>query len=261
MQRVPKAWRWPLWGIVLSGVGALFVPVGGWLWVHALLAVNAVLTLGSMAHREIPFPVALAQLRLGGDDRNVLRGRVASAALCLPRGKVGLALLRLRAVVPELSRALGPEDPDTLSARSLLLQLEGATGRRPAHLPALESLLADLDRVLGPGHPDTLAGRYALAEWLADDGRFDEAEAAYRQVISAGTERVGPDSDVTLIARASLAALGHERPGGDRAAALDELSAVLADMERALGPGNPTTAGTRRLLTQWKRAQAGSAAN
>lgn len=69
MRRISKSWRWPLAGAALAGVGALFVPVGGMLWIHLLVALCAVVVLVRLAHREVPFPVALAQLRLGGDDR------------------------------------------------------------------------------------------------------------------------------------------------------------------------------------------------
>ncbi|MFE1287315.1 tetratricopeptide repeat protein [Streptomyces sp. NPDC058751] len=255
VRRLSRAWRWPLGGLVASAVGALFVPIGVLLWLHLCVAVSAVFTLVRLAHREIPLPIAVAQWRLGGDHPEVLRARTMSAAMALQRGQVGLAVYRLERALPDLVRVLGPDHPDTLSARSLNLQMRGEHGGLPDRLAAMEDLIGDLTRVLGPGHPDTLAARYCRAEWLSQDGRTDEAETAFADVVTTATGNVGPDSDITLVARSSLTILRHERSDAtpaDAAAAVDELAAVVDDMERALGAGNPTAASTRRLLDQWR---------
>ena len=259
-QRVSKAWRWPLGGLAAAVVGALFVPIGGPLWAHLVVTLGAVVTLVGMAKREIPFPVAVAQWRLGGDDPDVLRARVLSAVACLRQGQPGLAVYRLKSVLPDLARVLGPEHPETLSARVLAVQLRGETGDLPDRLTAVGDLIADITRVLGPGHPDTLAAGYCRAEWLGQDGRTDEAEAAYSDVVGAATEHLGAEHNVTLIARSSLTILRHDRAGrtGDGAAAVDaaeDMAAVVDAMERTLGADDPTTASTRRLLTQWQNAR------
>jgi hypothetical protein len=260
---VSKAWRWPLGGLVAAVVGALFVPVGGPLWAHLVVTLGAVVTLVSMAKREIPFPVAVAQWRLGGDDPDVLRARVLSAVACLQQGQPGLAVYRLESVLPDLTRARGADHPDTLSARVLSVQLRGETGDLPDRVGAVERVIVDITRVLGPGHPDTLAAAYCRAEWLGQDGRTDEAEAAYTDVIAAATEHLGADHNVTLIARSSLTILRHDRAArtGDgaaaavaTAAAVEDMAAVVDAMERAFGADDPTTASTRRLLTQWQNA-------
>ncbi|MGW1669348.1 tetratricopeptide repeat protein [Streptomyces sp. NPDC002324] len=258
--RVAKAWRWPLWGAVVAVVGALFVPIGAPLWVHLAVTLGAVVTLVRMANREIPFPVAVAQWRLGGDDPGVLRARVLSAAACLPQGQPGLAVYRLKSVLPDLTRVLGASHPDTLSARVLSTQIRGETGDLPDRLAAIDDLIADITPVLGPGHPDTLAALYCRAEWLGQDGRTDEAEAAYTGVVAAGTEHLGADHNMTLIARSSLTILRHDRAGrtGDgtaAAAAVEDMAAVVDSMEHALGADDPTTGSTRRLLTQWQNAR------
>lgn len=255
VRRLSKAWRWPVWGFVISAVGALFVPMGGLLWLHLLLALSAVVSLLRMAHREIPFPVALAQWRLGGDHPEVLRARVMSAAMALQQGQPGLAVHRLKSALPDLTRVLGAQHPDTLAARSLNLQIRGEHGDLMDRHAEVANLIKDVTRVLGAGHPDTLAAQYTRAEWLSQDGRTDEAEAAFTELVAKATEHVGPDRDITLIARSSLAILRYERPGGtpaDKAAAVDQLASVAADMERALGADHPTAASTRRLLGQWR---------
>ncbi|MER6345215.1 tetratricopeptide repeat protein [Streptomyces sp. NPDC001595] len=254
-RRLSTAWRWPVWGLVISTVGALFVPIGGLLWLHLLLALGAVVTLLRMAHRETPFPVALAQWRLGGDHPDVLRARVMSAAMALQQGQPGLAVHRLKSALPDLTRVLGAQHPDTLAARSLNLQIRGEHGDLMDRHAEVTNLIEDVTQVLGAGHPDTLAAQYTRAEWLSQDGRTDEAETAFTELVAKATEHVGRDRDITLIARSSLAILRHERPGGtpaDKAAAMDELISVAADMERALGADHPTTANTQRLLGQWR---------
>ncbi|WP_328506912.1 tetratricopeptide repeat protein [Streptomyces sp. NBC_00391] len=258
--RVAKAWRWPLWGAVVAVVGALFVPIGALLWVHLSVTLGAIVTLVRMANREVPFPVAVAQWRLGGDDPDVLRARALSAVACLQQGQPALAVYRLKSVLPDLARALGPDNPETLSARVLGVQLRGQIGDLPDRLTAVDEVISDIGRVLGPGHPDTLAAVYCRAEWLGQDGRTDEAEAAYTDVIAATTEHLGADHNMTLIARSSLTILRHDRAGrtGDgtaSAVAVDDMAAVVDAMERALGADDPTTASTRRLLTQWQNAR------
>ncbi|MFM9698890.1 tetratricopeptide repeat protein [Streptomyces europaeiscabiei] len=260
VQRVSKAWRWPLGGLVAAVVGALFVPMGGPLWLHLVVTLGAVVTLVRMANREVPFPVAVAQWRLGGDDPDVLRARTLSAVVALQQGQPGLAVYRLKSVLPDLTRALGPDHPETLSARVMSVQLRGETGDLPDRLAAVDDLIADITRGLGPGHPDTLAAVYCRAEWLGQDGRTDEAEAAYTDVVGAATEHLGADHNVTLIARSSLTILRHDRAGrtGDGAAfagAVEDMAAVVDAMERSLGADDPTTASTRRLLAQWQRAR------
>ncbi|MFD9138363.1 tetratricopeptide repeat protein [Streptomyces bottropensis] len=259
-RRVAKAWRWPLGGFAAAVVGALFVPVGVLLWVHLVVTLGAVITLVRLANRELPFPLAVAQWRLGGDDPDVLRARALSAAACLQQGQPGLAVYRLNAVLPDMTRALGPDAPDTLSTRLLSFQLRGETGDLPDRLTALDGLTADLTRVLGPGHPDMLAALYCRAEWLGQDGRTDEAEAAYAEVVAMAGEQLGADHNLTLITRSSLTILRHDRAGraGDGAAtdaAVEDMADVVAAMERALGADNPTTLSTRGLLTRWRNTR------
>ncbi|MEU5100312.1 hypothetical protein [Streptomyces sp. NPDC020996] len=76
----------------------------------------------------------------------------------------------------------------------------------------------------------------------------------YRQAVTVGTQQLGADHQMALIARGSLAVMRHKRPGADRSAALEELTAVVRDMERVLGAAHPNTVSTRRLLDQWTAA-------
>ncbi|MGW2823704.1 tetratricopeptide repeat protein [Streptomyces sp. NPDC001443] len=234
------------------------MPIGTLLRVHLFVTAGAIVALVRIAHREIPFPIAVAQRRLGGDHPQVLRARVMSAAPALQQGQAGLAVHRLEHALPDLVRVLGPAHPDTPSARNLNLQIRGEHGGLPDRLTASADLVKDLTRVLGPGHPDTLAALCCRAERLSQDGRSDEAEAAFGDVVATAAESVGPDSDITLVARISLTILRHERSDATPAdaAAVAEPATVVHAMERALGPDNPTTASTRRLLSQWRSPHA-----
>lgn len=60
---------------------------------------------------------------------------------------------------------LGPDHPDTLTARSNLAEWLGETGQPAQAASQYRDLLTDYLRVLGPDHPHTLATRDQLAYW------------------------------------------------------------------------------------------------
>ncbi|MER6629786.1 tetratricopeptide repeat protein [Streptomyces sp. NPDC000987] len=253
MRRLPKAWRWPVAGLLVAGVGSMVLPMNNVLW-YALGCAMTLTLLVRIAHREVPFGLALAQWRLGPDDESLLRARLASAVQCAQQGSTGLAVERLEALVPDLAAALGDDHTLTLQARFIALQLRSEHGHVPGRVAAMEGLSEEMNAALGPGDPETLAARIALAEWLQEDGDTDAAQEVYRQAVSVGTQELGADHQMTLIARGSLAVMRHDTPGAGRSAALEELAAVVRDMERVLGASHPNTVSTRRLLDQWTAA-------
>jgi hypothetical protein len=62
-------------------------------------------------------------------------------------------------------RVLGPDHPQTLTARHELADWRGELGEAVSAVTAYEELVADYLRVLGPDHPDTLTVRNDLAIW------------------------------------------------------------------------------------------------
>ncbi|WP_329468725.1 tetratricopeptide repeat protein [Streptomyces sp. NBC_01431] len=66
-------------------------------------------------------------------------------------------------ILADRQRVLGPDHPNTLTARKDLAVLHGLTGDSADAARALAELLADCERVLGPDHPNTLAVRSHLA--------------------------------------------------------------------------------------------------
>ena len=69
-----------------------------------------------------------------------------------------------------LERVLGPEHPQTLSARASLTVWTGQAGDPAAARDQLAALLPLRERVLGPEHPDTLTTRDWLAHWTKQAG-------------------------------------------------------------------------------------------
>jgi tetratricopeptide (TPR) repeat protein len=149
-------------------------------------------------------------------------------------------------LVADRERVLGPDDPDTLTARNNLATAYWAAGRTGEAITLHEQTLADRERILGPDHPDTLQSRnnLALAYWTA--GRTDEAITLHEQTL-AGRERIqGPDHPDTLNSRNNLAAALRDAGRTSEATTLYEQT--LADRERILGPDHPDTLISRNNL-------------
>jgi tetratricopeptide repeat protein len=67
-------------------------------------------------------------------------------------------------------RVLGPEHPDTLTARANLASWTGRTGD-PAARDQYAALVPLLERVLGSQHPYSRIARANLAYWIRRTGR------------------------------------------------------------------------------------------
>ena len=72
-------------------------------------------------------------------------------------------LERLRQVLPDQTRSLGPDHLDTLSTREEIAWWTAETGDARAALDLLQELLPDVTRVLGPDHLHTLSVREEIA--------------------------------------------------------------------------------------------------
>jgi Tetratricopeptide repeat len=68
-------------------------------------------------------------------------------------------------LVPVFERVLGPEHPDTLTARRNLAKYTGQAGDAAGARDQFTVLLPVFERVLGPEHPETLAARRNCASW------------------------------------------------------------------------------------------------
>ena len=60
---------------------------------------------------------------------------------------------------------LGPDHPDTLTARANLAHWTGEAGEAGRARDLFAALLPDVRRVLGPDHPDTYRTQDNLVHW------------------------------------------------------------------------------------------------
>ena len=137
------------------------------------------------------------------------------------------------------SRILGPEDPDTLSAKSDLGIFLYDEGRYPEAEKLQRELLEERRRVLGPEDEYTLGTILNIAILLDREGHYAEAEKLDRETL-ATCERVLPPGDRLIIYfRNNLpATLEHQ---GRYAEAEKFVRETLEVRRRTLGPDHPDT--------------------
>ena len=155
------------------------------------------------------------------EDRAVTRDLVEqilaldeSAARCPPGSDLDRAMVRLRwwatlflvnlgdsmaqaimigeRLVADQERVLGPDHPDTLTARNNLAAAYQDAGRTAEAIPLHEQVLADRERVLDPDHPDTLTSRNNLAAAYQDAGRTRGGDQLARADPGRPRTRPGP---------------------------------------------------------------------
>lgn len=166
------------------------------------------------------------------------------------------ALAYFEKLVAETGRHLGPDHPDTLSARYERGFWQGECGDFAGAAETQQRLLADRLRVLGPEHPDTMRTRANAAFWRGYAGDPSGALAETERVLVDQLRLLGPDHIDTLRTRHNCA---HWRgAAGDPGAAAADNERLLADATRVLGPDDPDTLDTQRNLAYW-RGQAGDA--
>ncbi|QKV73771.1 tetratricopeptide repeat protein [Amycolatopsis sp. Hca4] len=141
---------------------------------------------------------------------------------------------------------LGPDHPDTLSARNYLARSQGEAGDETGAADAFEQLLTDHLRVLGPNHPHTLAVRNNLAYRQGTAGDVAGAAEAFEQLLADACRVLGPDHPHTLGVQNNLARFRGR--AGHTAATVDAYEKVLADHLRVLGPDDPETLTVRHNL-------------
>jgi WD40 repeat protein len=117
-----------------------------------------------------------ATRRAGGEaELNALQERADSA---MAEGDFAGARDQFAALVPIAERVLGPEDPQTLTARLNLAQSTGAAGDVAAAIDQQTALLPIFERVYGPDGDLTQLLRGALASWPRADRPATGSETA-----------------------------------------------------------------------------------
>jgi tetratricopeptide (TPR) repeat protein len=104
----------------------------------------------------------------------------------------------------DLYRLLGPDDPDTIRARTDLARAYRQTGRVDDAIPLIEQVLAARERLFGADHPGTLASRNNLASAYRATGRAGEAVPLFEQNVTTCERLFGSDHPKTLASRHSL---------------------------------------------------------
>ncbi|MGW7724997.1 tetratricopeptide repeat protein [Streptomyces canus] len=185
-------------------------------------------------------------------ENSLWQGDAAHASLFLAgrslgqSGQVTAAIAYFQGLTRTNHELLGPDHPDTLTARHHLANWQGEAGNVEEAVVAFANLLADRERVLGPDDPETLSARGNLASWRGIAGDVEGAVAAYAELLADEERALGPDHPYTLVTRNNLACL--QEMAGDLEGAVAAFAELLADRERVLGPDDPETLITRNNL-------------
>ncbi|WP_309111673.1 NB-ARC domain-containing protein [Saccharothrix sp.] len=164
--------------------------------------------------------------------------------------QVGTALDHWRTLHQQAHTRLGPDHPDTLTARhNLTFWRCEAIDRQSG--PEFRTSLADRLRVLGPRHPLTISHNRGFL-WPSSSEASGPAGAVeeFTMLLADRLRISGPDHPHTLTARNNLARWQGE--AGDPKRAVTELNALLPDYLRLLGPDHPETLSTRHNLAHWR---------
>ncbi|MFJ7218877.1 NB-ARC domain-containing protein [Amycolatopsis sp. NPDC098790] len=198
----------------------------------------------------------------------------------------------------QASTRLGPNHPDTFSARQDVAIWRGAGGDPASAKTALEELLVDALRVLGADHTLTLETRGYLAHWCGEAGDPDDAVHRLEQLIPDLQRVLGTNHHWPLLVQHSLATWNKRAKGlsgrkileelssefvrvkgsedfdtlavryslavslgeeGDITGAMAAVEQMLPDLKRILGPGHRLTLVARSRLEMW-RGEAGDPA-
>jgi hypothetical protein len=163
-----------------------------------------------------------------------------------------------RRVLAAQERVLGPEHPDTLTARRRLAHWTGEAGDPAAARDLFAELLPVRIRVLGPEHPDTLTARHQLARWTGEARDPAAARDLLAEMPPVLIRVLGPEHPDTLAVRTNLARWTGE--AGDPAAARDLFAELLPVRIRVLGPEHPDTLMARANLAVYTGEAGGPAA-
>ncbi len=141
---------------------------------------------------------------------------------------------------------LGPDHPDTLTARANLAFSYWQAGRTTEAITIQEQVLTDRERILGSDHPNTIRARGNLAASYRQAGRTNDAVTLNEQVLADSERILGPDHPATIRARGNLAVSYQQTGRTNDALTLNEQ--VATDRERILGPEHPDTIRARANL-------------
>mmetsp|Transcript_67514 Transcript_67514/g.119835 ORF Transcript_67514/g.119835 Transcript_67514/m.119835 type:complete len:465 (+) Transcript_67514:92-1486(+) len=142
-----------------------------------------------------------------------------------------------REVLDARLRTLGPDHPETLSAkRNLAKTLQRLGDLKEAEALQQQVVEAQM-RTLGPEDPHTISAKRDLAETLKASGDLKGVERLHREVFEARRHTLGPDHDETIKSKNELAVALQSL--GDLKGAAELQREVLEVMEECMPEGEP----------------------
>ncbi|PGH49744.1 tetratricopeptide repeat protein [Streptomyces sp. Ru87] len=160
----------------------------------------------------------------------------------------------LKEMIAALRPFWGPDHPEVLFWRRILLGIEGLIGDPSQTAEEFAALLADCRRVLGPEHPHTLANRAQLANWRGEAGDHSKAVADLRDLQEDMARVLGLHHPETLDTRKLLAEKLHA--AGDTTAAIAAYEDLITLHSQVLGPDHPDTLQLRSALADCRSRDA-----
>lgn len=166
-------------------------------------------------------------------------------------GRAAESVKQYRRLVTDRSRILGPDHPDTLTARNDLAYARQNSGEHREAVREFAAVTADRARLLGPDAPDTLVSRLGLAFAHRVAGDHKVSIELYQKAAADRARVLGPDNRDTLASRGWLATAHLVAGHHDEALAL--FASVCNDLRRVLGDDHPDTLAARGALADGRR--------
>jgi tetratricopeptide (TPR) repeat protein len=177
--------------------------------------------------------------QVGREDVSVVMLNLAKARGLEVKGDLRRAETLTRDVVETLDRLLGPDHPDSQSARFDLARILRAEGRLPDAEALLRAVSASQREILGAEHPRSLQTLSELADVLIAQDHYAESEPILRQLYEIQVRNLGAANPGTVY---TLMRLGTVYIATGRSAAAGE---VFGDarhkFSRLLGPADSVT--------------------
>ena len=160
----------------------------------------------------------------------------------LSLGRFGEARANLETALRLLDDNAGPDDPESLEARSQLGTLEWRVRELAAAERLFRATIDGRSRTFGPLHQCTLTSQNDLALVLLDQGKVREAEELLARTVSSQRTILGTEHPETLTTGHNLGLVYLNQGRAHDAAQL--FSEILDARERVLRPDHPDTLAT-----------------
>jgi tetratricopeptide (TPR) repeat protein len=152
-------------------------------------------------------------------------------------------LNRWTAWLPRLTKAFGPDNHNTLTARYQHAMATYRAGHLHDALRLFQELLPDRERVLGPQHGNTFVTRSSIASLIGQLGDAQQALRLFQNLLPDEERVLGRDHPEPFTVRGNIAYWTEET--GDDEQALRLYRELLPDKERVFGRDHPGTLVTR----------------